>query len=68
MQPEAPPSPPVPELIERLGGITKVHKALAKIGVDLSRKAVEKWLERNSIPYGRLTQLRQLFPKEFDGR
>lgn len=40
----------VKEVIEHFGGITPLHERFEKAGVSLSRKAIEKWKERDSIP------------------
>jgi hypothetical protein len=47
----------VKALITSLGGVTKTQVLLIQGGYPLSRNAVEKWIKRNSIPYGRLIQL-----------
>lgn len=44
-------------LIAYFGGRTPCHLALAKAGHHVSKKALEKWQERQSIPLNRLLQL-----------
>jgi len=40
----------VDAIIEHFGGITPLHEKFTKCGVEISRKAIEKWKERESIP------------------
>lgn len=44
-------------LIAYFGGRTPCHQLLAKAGHHVSKKALEKWQERESIPLHRLLQL-----------
>lgn len=37
-------------VIDHFGGITPLHDKFVKNGIDISRKAIEKWKERESIP------------------
>ncbi len=37
-------------VIEHFGGITPLHEKFSSAGIDISRKAIEKWKERDSIP------------------
>lgn len=37
-------------VIDHFGGITPLHEKFVKNGIDISRKAIEKWKERESIP------------------
>lgn len=37
-------------VIEHFGGITPLHERFVANGIDISRKAIEKWKERDSIP------------------
>lgn len=36
--------------IEHFGGISKLHDRFTASGIDITRKAIEKWKERESIP------------------
>jgi hypothetical protein len=47
----------VKALIAHLGGVTKTQILLIQGGFPISRNAVEKWIERSQIPYGRLVQI-----------
>lgn len=40
----------VDSVLEHFGGITPLHEEFTKAGIDISRKAIEKWKERQSIP------------------
>jgi hypothetical protein len=45
------------KLIASFGGRTLCHELLVKSGHTVSKKALEKWQERQSIPLNRLLQL-----------
>lgn len=47
----------VKALVAHLGGTTKTQILLIQGGFPISRNAIEKWIERQSIPYGRQIQL-----------
>mgnify|MGYP006272571019 CR=1 FL=1 len=55
------------KLIAYMGGRTPCHTALEKAGFSVSKKALEKWRERNSIPLTRLLQLVET-DKRINGR
>ncbi len=40
----------VDAIIDHFGGITPLHERFTKSGIEISRKAIEKWKERDSIP------------------
>jgi len=40
----------VDAIVDHFGGITPLHEKFNKFGIDISRKAIEKWKERDSIP------------------
>lgn len=42
----------VEKVIEHFGGITPLHERFSREGIKISRKAIEKWKERDSIPTG----------------
>lgn len=46
--------------IKHFGGITPLHERFAKEGVQISRKAIEKWKERDSIPTASWLQIEAL--------
>ncbi len=45
------------KVVNFFGGISSTHRKLEFAGYRMSRKAVEKWVERGSIPTNRLAQL-----------
>lgn len=45
------------KVIAYFGGRTPCHALLVKAGFSISKKALEKWQERGSIPLNRLLQL-----------
>lgn len=46
-------------LIAFLGGRSECHRLLVAAGHPISKKAIEKWSERGSIPLTRLLQLQE---------
>lgn len=55
------------KLIAYMGGRTPCHTAMSKAGFTISKKALEKWRERKSIPLTRLLQLVET-DKKINGR
>lgn len=54
----------VSAVIEHFGGITPLHEKFKKTGIDISRKAIEKWKERDSIPTSSWLQIEFLANRE----
>lgn len=54
----------VKEVINHFGGITPLHERFEKAGVNLSRKAIEKWKERDSIPTSSWLQIEAIAQEE----
>lgn len=50
----------VDAVIEHFGGISPLHEKFTKAGVEISRKAIEKWKERESIPTSGWLQIESL--------
>lgn len=50
----------VNSVIEHFGGITPLHERFKKAGIEISRKAIEKWKERESIPTNSWLQVENL--------
>lgn len=50
----------VSAIIKRFGGKTKLHRALHAMDYPASKKAIEKWTERKTIPTRRILQLMAL--------
>jgi len=55
------------KIIAYFGGRTPCHALLVKAGFSISKKALEKWQERGSIPLNRLLQLAEV-DKKFNNR
>jgi pyruvate dehydrogenase E1 component alpha subunit len=54
----------VGSVIEHFGGISPLHEKFVDAGVEISRKAIEKWKERDSIPTIGWLQIEALAKKE----
>lgn len=54
----------VSAVIDHFGGITPLHEKFQAVGVEISRKAIEKWKERESIPTTGWLQLESLAEAE----
>ena len=50
----------VKAVIQHFGGITPLHERFVQEGVAISRKAIEKWKERDSIPTASWLQIESL--------
>jgi len=55
------------KLVAHFGGRSPCHSMLTKAGYSVSKKAIEKWQERGSIPLNRLLQLADV-EKKFNNR
>ncbi len=51
-------------VIDHFGGISPLHEKFAQNGIDISRKAIEKWKERDSIPTNGWLQIEALAENE----
>jgi hypothetical protein len=51
------------KIIAYFGGRTPCHQLLLKGGFSVTKKALEKWQERGSIPLSRLLQLAEVDKK-----
>ncbi|MCE3232351.1 MAG: pyruvate dehydrogenase subunit alpha, partial [Rickettsiaceae bacterium] len=51
-------------VIEHFGGISPLHEKFTAAGVEISRKAIEKWKERDSIPTIGWLQIEALAKRE----
>jgi hypothetical protein len=51
------------KLVAHFGGRSCCHSMLAQAGYSVSKKAIEKWQERGSIPLNRLLQLAEVEQK-----
>jgi pyruvate dehydrogenase E1 component alpha subunit len=50
----------VDAVIDHFGGISPLHEKFVAAGVEISRKAIEKWKERDSIPTNGWLQIEEL--------
>jgi hypothetical protein len=55
------------KLIAYFGGRTPCHTLFTRLGVSISKKALEKWQERGSIPLNRVLQLAEA-DRKFNNR